>query len=234
MADYFTKDTDRALEAFIFSEDAEEKKKIFTEDISPAFQKLIENLIYVYRFFNIDDLETIKREALSNLYEMIPKFDPTKGTKGFSYFNVVARNWFIQKAKEKKKRQRQENELHVDVDHESTSTDPNFIVKPYEDLAIDRERSLILAESMESWRGRVSKDIDQKVLEAVIFLFKNPDMPTIFNRKAIYLYLRDMTGLSTKQVVTSLKKLRGFYEEFRKDYDEVGDLPDDQEEEDYQ
>ena len=126
MADYFTRDTDKALEKFINSDNMEEKHVIFEKDIKPAFEKLIENLIFVYAFFKIDDVDTLKRECLADLYEMIPRFDPTRGTKGFSYFNVVAKNWFIQKTREKNKRNKLESELYYDLDHENVRNDPSL------------------------------------------------------------------------------------------------------------
>ena len=102
MPQYFTKETDEYIKRFLKSDDVEEKHVIFNEGIRPAFEKLIENLIYVYKFFNLDDVEILKKDCLANLYQMLPKFDPDKGSKGFSYFNVVAKNWFIQKTREKK------------------------------------------------------------------------------------------------------------------------------------
>ena len=57
---------------------------------------------------------------------------------------------------------------------------------------------------------------EKKVLEAVKILLANPDDIEIFNKKAIYLYLREITGLNTKQVVNNLNKLRNRYATFKK------------------
>jgi hypothetical protein len=54
-------------------------------------------------------------------------------------------------------------------------------------------------------------------------LMKNPDDIEIFNKKAIYLYIREMTGLNTKQVVNNLNKLRAKYRDFKTNWDE-GDI----------
>lgn len=220
MAHYFTKNTDIAIGEFLSFEKHEDKQKNekFDKSIRPAFEKLIENLIFVYGFYNIDDVDTLKREALSNLYEMLPKFDPTKGTKGFSYFNVVAKNWFIQKVKEKNKKARMENELHVDVDHESTQSDPSFAINPYETQVEERERWILFYDAMEGWKDKLSKKAEKQVLDAVIFLMKNPDLVTIYNKKAVYLYLRELTNLNTKQVVTNLKKIKSLYNEWLEEY----------------
>jgi hypothetical protein len=41
----------------------------------------------------------------------------------------------------------------------------------------------------------------------------------IFNKKAIYVYLREISGLSSKQIVQHLVKLRERYAEFKTDWD---------------
>lgn len=223
---YFTKETDKALAEFLKSENTAEKHEIFDKRIRPAFEKLIENQIYVYRFFQIDDVETLKKECLTNLYEMIPKFKPELGTKGFSYFNVICKNWFIQKSREKSKKARNESELYYDLDHEHVKSDPAFSVSPYEDQVTERERWLQFYDEMASWRNILKKKTEQQVLEAVIFIMKNPDLTTIYNKKAIYLYIREMTGLNTKQVVVNLKKIRGLYDKWAKKYNESGENTD--------
>lgn len=218
MAQYFTADTDDALNAFNSSSDIEEKHRLFQDRIRPAFEKLIENLIYVYRFYTIDNVDTLKDECLTNLFETIPKFDPNKGAKGFSYFNVVAKNWFIQKIRERAKQNKNESELFYDLDHEAAKNDPNFMVAPHEEVVEDAEKWIKFYEAMDSWKHELTKAAEVKVLNAVIFLMKNPDLVTIYNKKAVYLYLRELTGLQTKQVVNNLKKIKELYDEWHEEY----------------
>ena len=78
MSQYFTEETDEFIRRFIAAEEDDVKHDIFNEGIRPAFEKLIENLIYVYKFFTLDDVETLKQDCLANLYEAIPKFNPEK------------------------------------------------------------------------------------------------------------------------------------------------------------
>lgn len=227
MTQYFTRDTDIAIEKFLSlpNENTTEKHKIFNEEIQPAFEKLIENLIFVYGFYSLDDVDTLKGECMTNLYEMLPKFDPKKGTKGFSYFNVVAKNWFIHKTRERSKRLKTESELHVDVDHDSLKSDPNFLTSPHESFLEDKEKWIKFYEAMDSWRDELTKKTERQVLDAVIFLMRNPDLVTIYNKKAVYLYLREMTDLNTKQVVVNLKKIKALYDEWQDEYDTYGESP---------
>ena len=42
----------------------------------------------------------------------------------------------------------------------------------------------------------------------------------IFNKKAVYLYIREITGLNTKQVVNNLNKMRERYAVFKKKWNQ--------------
>ena len=227
---YFTTDTDASIEKFQDSETDEKRHEIFDKEIRPAFEKLIENLIYVYRFYSLGDPETLKRECLTDLYGTIEKYDASKSndpkkktSKSFSYFNMVAKNWFIARSRENSKRNRNESELSVDLDHEAIKHDPSLIVSPHEERLEEREKWLEFYKAMESWRNDIKKKNERQVLEAIIFIMKNAEMVTIYNKKAVYLYLRELTGLNTKQIVVSLKKIKGLYKDWYERYHSTGE-----------
>ena len=222
MAAYFTKETDEYIKKFLKAE-GDEKHRLFNEGIRPAFQKLIESLIYVYKFYTtLDDVETLKKDCLANLYEMLPKYDPNKGTKGFSYFNVVAKNWFIQKTREQAKKNRIEKEFHVDIDREIIRNNPNLTVPNHEDAVIEKEFWQSLFTELEEWRTQLVKKNELKILEAIIFLMNNSHLFPIYNKKAVYMYLREMTGFNEKQVAMGLKKMRSMYAGWKDKYLEDG------------
>ena len=75
-----------------------------------------------------------------------------------------------------------------------------------------------LWKEMESWDTGNLKPNELKVLEAIKLLLEHPDSIEIFNKKAIYLYLREITGLNTKQIVNNLNKMRARYRVFKKKY----------------
>lgn len=229
MANYFTKSTDQAIERFQTAETDEEKHLIFDREIRPAFEKLIENLIFVYNFYTLGDTATLQRECLTDLYNTLPKFDASKSANpnkptsvSFSYFNMVAKNWFIARARENFKRNKNESELFYDLDHEFVKNDSHFMVSPHEALLEEKERWLEFYKAMDSWRGRLKKKNEIQVLEAIISMFKYSEMIAIYNKKAVYLYLRELTGLNTKQIVISLKKIRALYDEWHERYYSTG------------
>jgi hypothetical protein len=96
------------------------------------------------------------------------------------------------------------------------------MVSPFEALIEDKERWIEYYKAMESWRDRLKKKNERQVLEAIIFIMKNSEMVTIYNKKAVYLYLRELTGLTTKQIVVNLKKIKALYGEWHNGYYTTG------------
>ena len=78
---------------------------------------------------------------------------------------------------------------------------------------------LCLLEQINKWDTGNLKQNEKAVLEAVKVLLTNVDDIEIFNKKAVYLYLRELTGLNTKQVVNNLNKLRDKYRTFKTKWD---------------
>ena len=234
MANYFTKATDRSIEAYQRAPTDAEKHRIFDKEIRPAFEKLIENIIYVYRFYTLGDPSTLQAECLTDLYRALPKFDASKSSNpkketstSFSYFNMVAKNWFIARSRENSKKAKNESDLYYDLDHENVKADPHFMVSPFEQAIEEKERWLKFYEAMDSWRSKLKKQNERRVLEAIICIMKNSDMVLIFNKKAVYLYLRELTGLNTKQIVVILKRIRQLYDEWYEVYHSTGANGDD-------
>lgn len=230
MAEYFGPSADESITRYNISTDVPERNRIFTKEICPVFQKLIESIIFTYRFHGIDDLQTMKDECLAHLYEMLPKFDSTRGTKGFSYFNVVAKNWFMHKFKERKRREINESDLPgwgLSQDGSDGGSPSRLdqklpthmlVAQPYQDEIIDREFWIEFYRDIDTWKGQLAKPIDRKVADSMAFLFKNPNIAPIYSKKAVLIYIRDITGLNNKQITASMKRIRLLYLKFKKEF----------------
>ncbi len=219
---YFDHNTQLAIIDFQSHPDIEEKKKIFVERIRPAFEKLIENIINVYRF-NLGNLDVHKNDCMSFLFENLYKWDANKGSLAFSYFNVICKNWFVQKTKGAKKRAKTDVHFDRDLLFALEHSNDAIQVPPHEDTLLGAEYMTLLKEEIASWRKKLAKKQEKLVLEAVIHLMENPDRISLYNKKAVYLYIREITGLNTKQIVTNLSKLRRRYTLFKKRY-QNGDI----------
>lgn len=215
MALYFGPEVDELICRHIKETDQAVKNEIFEQGIRQAFVKLIDSQMYLYGFYKIDDPDTLRNEALSNLYEIIPKFDPSKEKKAFSYFNVVVKNWFIWKIREKNRRLKQQSENFYGIDHDVVKSNPSMLLASHEDLIIDKEFWLELFKNMDEWRGLLKKKQEIQVLDAIIFLLQNPGLVSIYNKKAVFLYIREMTGMTAKQVNHNMNSLKSLYIRFR-------------------
>ena len=101
---YFHAGTHDAIVKFQSEEDDLAREDIYVQEILPAFDKLVENLIFIQGFnVNHGNFDDLKSDCITFLFETLKKFDATRGTKAFSYFNVVAKNWLIVKSRQRAK-----------------------------------------------------------------------------------------------------------------------------------
>ena len=219
MGMYFGPDVDVRIVEYINETDQAERHRIFDLYIRPAFEKLIDGQMNAYKFYTIDDASMLKNDCLSMLYELLPKFDPSRGKKGFSYFNVVTKHWFIWKYRERQKRQRNEADNFYGIDHEVVKSDPSIVDRSYEDQVMEKEFWAQLFLNIDKWKKLLKKPQEVQILEAISFLLQNPDIVPISNRKAVYLYIREMTDMTTKQVIAHLKRIRELYFQFREEFE---------------
>jgi len=214
---YFTQVHEDAIVEFSSTEDHDVREKLYTKTIQPVFSQMVDKIVFTYRFTSLPDIDDLRDECKVYLATILSKFDPAKGSKAFSYFSVITKNWFIHKVKKNKKKM--EREVPLDI----AELDPeiHFIDKSesFQDKEIRKERIEQLKAEMATWQVDFSKEKEKKVYDAVMILFDSVDDIEIFNKKAIYLYLREITGMNTKQIVSQLNKMRKRYREFQKDWD---------------
>jgi len=213
---YFTQVHEDAIVEFSSTDDYDVREVLYTKTIQPVFSQMVDKIVFTYRFTSLPDVDDLREDCKVYLATILSKFDPNKGSKAFSYFSVITKNWFIHKVKKNKKKM--EREVSLDI----AELDPeiHFIDKSesYQAKTIRKERIEQLKKEMETWQVDFSKEKEKKVYDAVMILFDSVDDIEIFNKKAIYLYLREITGMNTKQIVSQLNKMRKRYREFQKDW----------------
>ena len=188
--------------------------------IEPALSEMVDKIVFTYKFTNLPNIDYLRDECKIWLVTILDKFDPSKGSAAFSYFSVITKNWFIHKVKRQQKR----NYREIDYDNLSKVHEEQFL-STNESYLTHREEDEFWKSfygELKSWDVSQMKENDLKVYQAINILFESKDDIEIFNKKAIYLYLREITGLNTKQIVNSLKKFRKKYGTFRSDWENHG------------
>jgi len=211
---YFGAKHEKAIVQYSMEPDRAKRESLYREIIEPVFEQMISKIVFTYKFNLLPNIEDLKIECKGWLTTVLNKFDPEKGSKAFSYFSVITKNWFIHKVKKNSDRIRKESFFE---DLKKESKEPELII--YNEYEQEREKEeyfdVLIAELLD-WENDTSLKINEKkVLQAIMVLLKNPEDIEIFNKKAIYLYIREMTGLNTKQVASNLNSLKQRYKIFR-------------------
>lgn len=206
---YFTKVHEQAIIDYVATEDIEVREQLYREYIGPAFDELVDKIVYTYKFTTLPNIDSLRDDCKVWLTTILDKYDPNKGSKAFSYFSVVTKNWFIHKVKKNSTQVKREvyyDDLNKELESKYVMTDESYI-KSRE----NGEFWKFLYEEINSWNSNSMKTNEEKVYKAVMVLFESTNDIEIFNKKAIYLYIRELTGLNTKQVVNNLNKMRSRY-----------------------
>ena len=216
--DYFTEVHQEAIVRYTTTEDLKERDQLYETLIGPAFNEMVDKIVYTYKFTNLANIDDLKSECKIWLTTILDKFDPDKGSKAFSYFSVITKNWFIHKVKHNSIRLKRE----VYFDEVANLDEMKNLVthNEYDNLREKREFWVALEGEMNTWQDEAIKPNEKRVMEAIKIILSEPEDIEIFNKKAIYLYLREITGLNTKQIVNSLNKIRMKYRGFKQGWDE--------------
>jgi len=214
---YFTKVHEVAIIEYARTEDKAIRSRLYIELIGPAFDELVDKIVYTYKFNNLPNIDYLKDDCKLWLMTILDKYDPERKSKAFSYFSVITKNWFIHKVKQNSKR------LKRDIQYEDLNgSELNEILVTqhgYESTRENKEYWIHLFKEIDSWEKLKLKESEKKVLEAIRILFNSIDEIEIFNKKAIYLYMREITGLNTKQIVNNLNRMRQRYRSFKKQWE---------------
>lgn len=217
---YFGPEVDESIIKYNECEDATERSRIYEKEIKYALDKLVENTIHTYKFYYTDnqDLSTIQHEAVTFLIEKLPNFTKDKG-KAFSYYSIVAKNYFILQNEKNFKKLTQHDKIDNYADSSkisiSQSDDVNMIT--------------FINEFVDYWDANLEycydKRVDRSIAAAVVELFRRRETLEIFNKKALYIYIREMTDASTQQITRVVKSLKEKYRRMYEDYDRLGFIP---------
>jgi hypothetical protein len=213
---YFTKDHENAIVRYSNTTCIRERTELYERWIGPALNEMVDKIVFTYKFTNLPNIDSLRDECKVWLVTILDKYDQSRGSAAFSYFSVITKNWFIHKVKKQQKRQRRE----VDYDNISKYYEEKYL-STTESYVSEREEEEFwdsFYKELQSWDVSQMKENDLKVYQAINILFESKEDIEIFNKKAIYLYLREITGLNTKQIVNSLKKFRKKYSNFKQSW----------------
>ena len=218
---YFTPDTDLAIAEYLASSNQDERDDLFAKRIHYPFYKLAENLIHTFKFYytEVDDLEDLKHEVICFLLEKLDYFKPDKGSKAFSYFSIVGKNYLI---------------LYNNNNYKKKKITTDILAADEDEKVIHQlgreERKQDIKDFIDYYTEYIDKYIftlfkktkDQKVADAINILFKRRENLEIFNKKALYIYIREITDVETPVITKVTKILKKLYKKLYSEYTTTG------------
>jgi hypothetical protein len=221
---YFNAGTQQAIVDYKAELLPTKRNELYVDLILPAFSKLVENLINVYGFqIQYETKTDLQNECVEFLYGVIGKFDASKGTKAFSYFNVVAKNWLIIRSKQSVRN------IHVftsldDLEslsqHDLETIENHSIALSPEDVMINTVNSNWLKEVLAIITSLATTDNEIECLKGINLLFENIHELDFLNKRAIMLYLREITSLNPKNLSVVLSTMKRHYKVAKEEYEQ--------------
>jgi len=218
---YFTLDTEEAIIAYNKSESKRERNQLYVDRIKYPFEKIAENVLNTYKFSYFDDGPSdVKREVVAQMISKIHMFQEGKG-KAFSYFTRMALNHLILLNNSNYKRYKQ-NDL-ISAMPESWNPAEDTVA-----IETDSNHAEFRVIMLEYWDKKLNSVFDKKrdiqIADAILELFRRVDYIENFNKKSLYLLIREMTGHKTHYITKVISIMKVHQDRILEEFLNTGDI----------
>jgi len=198
---YFTKDTEAAIVRYNNEPNPEVRSDIYRDEIHYPFFKLTENIIHTFKFYytEVDNIEHLQHEIITFLLTKMHLFNPDKGAKAYSYFGTIVKNWLIiynNKNYSKRLKSAPVDDLYKDETYSYNLEDERIV----DNLSHFIDNYIKYVE--ENFEDFFPKGNDAKIADAILELFRKRESIEIFNKKALYIYIREIMATNGLEVKT--------------------------------
>jgi len=197
------------------------KNRIYQEHIHAAFNKMAENLIHTFKFYYFDyPFEEVKNEVVSFMVMQLPKYQPDKG-RAFSYFSIVGKNYLILNNNNNYKKMKIHDKVEV-LDYKRNFTSEESVEY------VDEFNTEFVRQMLDYWDNNITnifrRQKDILVADAVLELFRRRENIENFNKKALYIMIREMTGSNTQHITRVINQMKKYYFNMIQEFSTTGDI----------
>ncbi len=240
-APYFAEREEQAVIDYINSNSAEEKNRIYNEILIEPFRKMIQSILRRYPIhIGNYSMEEVESYALTHLIEHMVKFNPDKitksgvKTKAYSYCQTIVRNYY----KDHSKKSYNDRKINLCFDDYVDEINENIEYAYEMETETQHQLEKLINDVIVKIEDRINTDITIKKNEAIVgdaianvlknwqilFMEDSPDgkynkrVTNKFAKNKILLYLKEQTGLSTKEIRIGIKPFKEIYFLEKMDY----------------
>ena len=218
---YFTKDTENAIVQYNNEKNQSTRNQIYNKDLAYPLDKMAENIINTFKFEYFDvSFSDLKHEVVAFMLVNLHKYEAHKG-KAFSYFSIVAKNYLILHNNNNYKKIK----THFDLDVVDNEWDAAGDMVDKETQEYTKE---FIKQMIPYFEGKLEFIFKNKrdiiIADCIIELFKKIDNIENFNKKSLYLLIREMCGYKTQQLTKVINTLKTHYIQVNKQFKNTGDI----------
>jgi hypothetical protein len=220
---YFTIETEEAILEYRNTPNQAKRNKIYNESIHYGFYKLVENIIHTFKFYytEVENIEDLKYEVISFLLQKIDLYDQSKG-KAYSYFGTIAKRYLIIYNQKNYKKLVSKTEIGEQQD-DNALVNSIIVKEPEPELDKLDIVELFIKYVDDNLFELFDKPEDIKVADAILEIFKKRENIDIFNKKAVFIYVKEMTDTQSNTITKVIKKLKTIYKTILDNYLENSD-----------
>jgi hypothetical protein len=198
----------------------DERNRLFEDKIRFPFEKLVENIFNTFKFSYFETSpQDVQKETVSHLVANMHKFDKRKG-KAFAYFSIIAKHFLIFLNNSNYKRFNQNVDISEERDDHTVQLQASDTYN--KEIEINEFMRLMVL----FWENNVgkifTKQRDLNIANAVIELFRNSERIDSFNKKALYLYIREISSCKTQQITKVINRMKQYQSNITRTYKESG------------
>jgi hypothetical protein len=204
---YFTQETEDYIVKYNNQPNPEIRSKIYEAHIHYPFFKLTQNIIHTFKFYHteVENLEHLQHEIITFLLSKMHLFDPTRGAKAYSYFGTIVKRWLILYNTKNYTKKIKKVDVDVLIGENSTHTYSQGDERIKSDL--DKYVDIFVDHVSENIFALFPKKNDAQIADAVLELFRKRETLEVFNKKALYIYIREIVDVKTPKITKIADKL---------------------------
>ena len=211
---YFTQETEDYIVLFNSLDsikDEEQRSKIYEAHIHYPFFKLTQNIIHTFKFYHteVENLEHLQHEIITFLLSKIHLFDPSRGAKAYSYFGTIVKRWLI--LYNTKNYNKKIKKVPVDDLLKESSSHTYNMGDDKIKSDLDKYVDIFVNHVSENIFELFPKKNDAQIADAILELFRKRESLEVFNKKALYIYIREMVEVKTPKITKIADKLHTIF-----------------------
>ncbi len=217
---YFGQQTQDKIKQYILQKDERIKQKIYQQDIHPSFKRIAQAIVFKYKIQQrLQNSKVMQLQCISDMAQKIKDFDYQRG-KAFSFFTTLARNFVLtQLDKGIRHNYKFKSINQINSDGQQMNLLQQCSLSTWEYQEEKEKNKIIIQNTIKKLIGHIQRQVipsfkkqqQVQIAYGVIQLMKDASFLQNLNKKAIMLYLTQMTNSNSDSINTVLKKISKHY-----------------------